>query len=60
MVFLDQCEISICLGNSTVQNTQDGRKPPYRSLEPRPAVLLSLVNYSSVSGEEGERGHGGR
>lgn len=38
----------------TVQNWQAGRKPPHCSVEPRPAVLLSMVNYSSVSGEGDE------
>lgn len=37
-----------------MQNWQAGRKPPHRSSEPKPAVLLSMVNYSSVSGEEDE------
>lgn len=57
VVFLDQCEIrcfSVRFGAPTVQCWQAGRKPPHLSLEPRPAVLLSMVNYSSVSGEEDE------
>lgn len=45
------------LFDSMIQLCETGRRAgslPKPSREPRPAVLLSTVNYSSVSGEEEE------
>lgn len=53
-MLLDQCEISVCFSDPTVQTGRTARKSPQGSLETGPAVVLWTVDYSSVSVEDNE------